>query len=100
MKRFKVYIGHNNETKEQININVLKENINKRYSEIIGYTIYNGLGVFKGVNTTYDEETTILEILTDNLNYIYIEELCNYFKELFNQECILYTEEEIEYKLI
>ena len=100
MKQFKIYIGQNNETQKRINLNILNQLIKNKYKEIEGFTIYKGLGFWRGQSKLYEEKTINLEIVTDNLNYIYIEELCDTLKRVFNQESIFYTEQSLKGGLI
>ena len=96
MKRFKVYIGQNNKTEKIISNKELIKRLNERYNELKGFTIYETFGVWE--NTF--KKSKVLEIITDNLNYIYIEELCYFLKEWLEQDCIFYTEETIKARLI
>ena len=76
MKKFKLYIGADNQTGLRTDKQLLKQVLGVRYPEVTGYTLYNSLGVFKGENVIYDEKTTILEIITDYLN---LQELLIYY---------------------
>lgn len=94
MNRYRIYLGLNNP----------KTNQEYKPDEVIGEikflfdyaTIYQGKGLYKNSLET----TLIIEIISDDFTDDEIKNVCNYLKNRYEQDCVMFTKDIIDMEII
>ena len=93
-KLFKIYLGlQNPETKIE---NCELEVIDHLKTILDFATIYHTDGIYKGGLET----TLVIEIVNNDFNDFKIRNICTYLKNMYEQECVMFTEENIKMELV
>ena len=87
MNKYKIYLGLNNpKTNTEYNPEAVINDIKWLFEYA---TIYQGKGLYKGTLET----TLIIEIISNNFTDNEIKNVCNYLKNLYLQECVMFTKD-------
>lgn len=94
MNRYRIYLGLNN---PKTNIEYDKQDVINHIKTLFDYaTIYQGKGLYKGTIET----TLIIEIISNDFTNKEISNVCNYLKNRYEQECVMFTEDIINMGVI
>lgn len=94
MNRFKIYLGLSisNST-----IELNKDDVINHIKTLFDYaTIYQAKGLYKNQLET----TLIIEIISNEFTDNEIRNVCNYLKNRYNQECVMFTKDTIDMELV
>ena len=94
MDRYRIYLGLNNPAtnKEYNPVGVIND-----IKWLFDYaTIYQGKGLYKNQLET----TLIIELITNDLNDKEVCNICNYLKNRYEQECVIYTKDIVNIEVI
>lgn len=94
MNRYKIYLGLNNpKTNQEYN----KDDTINSIKALFDYaTIYQAKGLYKN----QFENTLIIEIISNDFTDDEIKNVCNYFKNRYQQECVMYTKDIVNMEII
>ena len=94
MNRYRIYLGLNNpKTNTEYNSEAVINDIKWLFDYA---TIYQGKGLYKGTLET----TLIIEIISDDFTDDEIKNVCNYLKNRYEQECVMFTKDIINMGVI
>ena len=94
MNRYRIYLGLNNpKTNQEYNPDAVINNIKM----LLDYaTIYQGKRLYKNSLET----TLIIEIISNDFTDNEIKNVCNYLKNRYEQECVMFTKDIINMEII
>lgn len=94
MNRYRIYLGLNNpKTNTEYNPDMVIKDIKFLFDYA---TIYQGKGLYKNSLET----TLIIEIISDDFTDDEIKNICNYLKNRYEQECVMFTQDIINMGVI
>ena len=94
MNRYRIYLGLNN---PKTNIEYNSDTVINDIKFLFNYaTIYQGKGLYKNSLET----TLIIEIISNDFTDNEIKKVCNYLKNWYEQECIMFTKDIINMEVI
>ena len=94
MNKYTIYLGLKNPNSK---IEYCEIDVIEHLKTLFNYaTIYHSQGIYKG-----DCETTlIIEIISNNFTDFEIKNICTYLKNRYEQECVMYTKQDIDMELV
>lgn len=94
MNRYKIYLGLNNpNTNKEYNANGVIKDIKWLFDYA---TIYRAKGLYKNEIET----TLVIEIVSNDFSDSNIRNICKYLKNIYQQECVMYTKDTIDMEVI
>ena len=93
MVEYKIYFGRNIGQDRQVSREAFGQfQLTKITPRFAGYTVLDGIGIWQDTQ----ENMFLVVILADADEVSKIEEICQEYKELYKQECVLYTKQTVE----
>ena len=94
MNRYKIYLGLNN---PKTNIEYNPDAVINDIKFLFDYaTIYQGKGLYKNSLET----TLMIEIISDDFTDDEIKNVCNYLKNRYEQDCVMFARDMINMEVI
>lgn len=104
MLKYNIYIGCKDKDSKLPNLKCKVKEVTKevlKQYEIKCYTLLDSLGCYEYSNgMVANEETIIIEIVSDNNKDTRLKELCTSLKTILNQECIMLTKQVLDVEFI
>ena len=94
MNRYRIYLGLNNpKTNQEYNSDAVIDEIKFLFDYA---TIYQGKGLYENSLET----TLIIEIISNDFTDGEIKNVCNYLKNRYEQDCVMFTRDIVNMEVI